>query len=92
MKNQSVIKRIIFDTCTFLLVFVAPWWFMLVLLVAAIFIFPTFYEALFFAVLLDAFHGVPGVSFFGLNIFFTAIISCIFIVSIFLKTRLRFYQ
>jgi hypothetical protein len=69
-----------------------PWWLSLVFICAGIFVFSNFYESFVFALLLDGFNGVPGVGFLGLNTFFVLIIGAVFIVSIFLKTRLKFYQ
>jgi hypothetical protein len=73
------------------LIFIAPWWFTLPLVCLAIFFFGYFYESIFFALLLDGFHGVQGVTFGGTNVFFLAIIGGVFLVSIFLKPRLSFY-
>lgn len=89
--NQPVV-RIIFSIALFFFIFIMPWWLSLAFLCAGIFVFSNFYESLVFALVLDGFYGVPGAGFFGLNTFFISIIGAVFIVSIFLKTRLRFYQ
>lgn len=80
------------DIAIFLLIFVAPWWFPLALVFAGIFLFNHFYESLLFGLLLDGFHGIPGIAFFGLNAFFTLTLGVIFISSVFLKSRIMFYR
>lgn len=88
---MKIIIRIIVDLFIFGLIFIAPWWLSVAVIAAAIFVFQKFFEALFFAVLLDGYHGVTGLTFFELNIFFTSIMSAVLLLSIFLKNRLTFY-
>ncbi len=90
-EKKLKVFRVIADVALFFLIFIAPWWLSLVVVVACIFIFEYFYEALLFAVLLDGFHGVPGTSFFGCDLLFTAIISLALLVALFLRTKLKFY-
>lgn len=84
--------RIVTNCILFILIFIAPWWFSLALVCIGLFFFESFYESVFFGLLLDGYQGVTGLTFFGLNIFFTVFVAVIFIVSIFLKTRLTFYS
>ncbi len=92
LKNELEIKyRIIANLVILASVFIAPWWLTIILITAGVFLFRFFYEAFIFSVLLDGFHGVQGVTFWGLNSLFLTIVGIIFIASIFLKTRLRFY-
>ena len=86
-----VIFRIIVDLILLLAIFIMPWWLSLLLIIAAIFYFNTFYESVIFAILLDGFYGIPGLTFYGINAFFTTVIGVIFILLIFLKPRLKFY-
>lgn len=95
MNNSTLhqpLVRILANIVIFLAVCVAPWWFCLILLCIGMFVFKNFYESLAIALFLDGFHGAPGAAFFGTNTFFITITGVAFIVSIFLKTRLRFYQ
>lgn len=89
---MTLAHRIICDVIFFLLIFVSPWWQSVVLVAAGIFVFRNFYEALLFGVLLDSFHGVTGATFFGLNSLFTIGFGLVIIISLLLKTRLRFYK
>ncbi len=83
--------RIISDLIIFVLIFVAPWWLTLFLLCVGLFYFEYFFESILFALLMDGFHGQPGVTFWGINALCTSIVSVVFLLSIFLKARLRFY-
>ncbi len=84
--------RIIADIVIVILLCIAPWWLSLVLVCAGLFLFESYYESVLFAVFMDGFHGQPGVTFFGINALFTCVVSFVFLVSIFLKTRLTFYR
>ena len=88
---MQIFYRIIADLLILVFIFVAPWWLLILAIIAAIFFFQNFYESFIFAILLDGFYGVPDISFFGTNAFFTATIGVIFFLSIFLKPRLKFY-
>ncbi len=92
MKITQIKYRIIADVLIFSLIFVGPWWLSIVLISAGIFLFRHFYESLALAIFLDGLYSVPGVTFFGTGAFFTIIIVAIFLLSIFLKTRLKFYR
>lgn len=63
----------------------------MLLVCVGIFLFQNYYESLIFAVLLDGYYGVAGLTFFGLNTFFVSVIAFVFLVAIFLKPRLMFY-
>lgn len=89
---MKIISRIIADIVLLGLIFIVPWWFSIILIAAGIFIFSTFYEAFFLAVLLDGFYGASGISLYGYNLFFTFCISAIFILAVLLKNRLKFYS
>jgi len=88
---MKIILRIIADLSIFVAIFIVPWWLAIFLVAVGIFIFDTYYEAFVFALLLDSFHGVTGQSFYGYNTFFILTVGGIFIISIFLKNRLKFY-
>jgi hypothetical protein len=89
---MKIILRIIADCVLLGLIFVVPWWLAVLLIAAGIFLFHNFYEAFVFALFLNGFHGVTGVSFFGYNSYFIFIIGVIFIVAAILKNRLKFYS
>lgn len=88
---MSILFRIAADIVIFISIFTTPWWFSVLLICIVIFWFEFFYESLLFSFFLDGFHGIPGMTFFGINTFFTTVIGVVFLVSIFLKTRLKFY-
>lgn len=83
--------RVIVNIVTLVLLFIVPWWVTLIFVVGSLFVFENFYESIVFGLLLDGFHGQAGITFYGLNALFTITISIVFIISIFLKTRLTFY-
>lgn len=83
--------RIIADIAVLISIFIFPWWFSLLLLIICIFLLNNFYEALFFALLLDGFYGVPRIAFHGYNVFFLAVTGAALLAILFLKPRLRFY-
>lgn len=88
---MGISTRIIADFVIFFLIFIAPWWLTLFLVCVGVFFFEHFFESILFALLMDGFHGQEGMTFFKINALFTIIVSVVFIVSIFLKTRLKFY-
>ncbi len=89
---MNIALRIIVDIVLFISIFTAPWWLTIALAIVSLFIIHGFYEVLIIAVLLDGFHGVPGVSFFGYNLFFTTVISVAFVLTTLIKPRLNFYD
>lgn len=96
--NQDQIKflkktslRICADLALFGFMFVLPWWATIVLFAIGMFVFDYFLEVLVMAFILDGYTGVPGETFYGLNSLLVSITGALFIVSIFLKTRLKFY-
>lgn len=91
MKISQTKYRVIADILLFFLIFVGPWWLLIVLISAGIFLFRNYYESLGLAIFLDGLYSVPNVTFFGSGAFFTIIIAAIFLLSTFLKTRLKFY-
>lgn len=88
---MKLIFRIIFDIVVFISVFILPWWLSLIVILVGIFVWPYFFESFILAIFLDGFHGISGISFHGHNAFFVLLVSVFFIVSMFLKTRLKFY-
>lgn len=93
MSNTTqLLLRILFSIGCFVFIFVLPWWLSIILITAGIFVFPKYFEALVFAILLDGYVGVPSVAFGGTNMFFVSVIGVIFVAALFLKLRLTFYS
>jgi len=88
---MRILFRILAGLGIVVLVFTMPWWLSCIVICAGIFWFGYYYESIFFALLLDGFHGTPGVFVFGSNSFFVVITGFILIVSLLLRTRLTFY-
>ncbi len=84
--------RVLSNLLIVLALFTMPWWFTVLLVLAAIFLFKHFFESLFFAIVLDSYYGAPGASFVGPNIFFLTVLGGTFLLSFFLKKHLRFYE
>lgn len=73
-------------------IFFFPWWYSLALLVAAIFYFTRYYEALFFGLLMDLVYAAEVTEFRGIVLVSFSAAAILFFLIEFLKRRLVFYR
>lgn len=66
-------------------VFIFPWYVPVLLFVVSIFIFEEYYYSVFIGFILDIFYGKIG----QINLFFTISLPLIYILSLFIKDRIR---
>jgi hypothetical protein len=90
--QTNIFLRIVIDIALIIFVFTIPWWLVVPAIIISMFFVHEFYESILFGMLLDGFHGVPGVSFYGYNALFLSIISAALLLVIFIKPRLTFYD
>lgn len=86
-KIKFLKRRILLDLLLLFGVFLLPMWLEFLLVVAMIFLFNDYYEAVIFAIVADAVYSVP-ISFLPVPALYTLVIVSIFVISIFLKRRL----
>lgn len=85
---MKTVFRILFDAFVLVSIFVLPWWLSLALVLVGILVFVGFFESLFFALVLDSFNSLNV----AWSPSFLLIIGLVFLMSIPLKDRLKFYN
>lgn len=88
MKQSRFVIRIVTSLCLFILVPIIPWWGTSVLLLIAIFIFDSYYEALIVGIFLDEIYGAPLAVFGSFHFLFFLYTALLIITTFFLKKRL----
>ncbi|NQV88420.1 MAG: hypothetical protein HQ402_02615 [Parcubacteria group bacterium] len=86
------ILRIIIDALLFIGIFVFPGYIFVIVALALVFYFNSYYEILIAGFIIDSVYGVSLDMFFGLNFAFTLYSAIIFLTSLYLKKKLKFYQ
>lgn len=85
-------KRILFDVCLLLGVFLLPWWAVLALCLLGIFLFNNFYEFIVIFLLNYAIYGQASNGWFASNIYLPIILIVVFLLIRALKRQFIFYQ
>lgn len=84
-------RRILFNFILLLFLVFLPWWTFVILLVFALFLFPSFYEAILWAFTADLLYGSSELAIGGIAILFAlSALLALGVVEIF-KLHLRFY-
>ena len=84
--------RVIANIFLFLSVLFLPWWMTAIFIIAALFIFKNFYEAIAWGFFGDLLYGISIAAFFNFGLFLTLGAGTIFFIVEFLKKRIRYYQ
>lgn len=83
--------RIILNILIMVAIAVFPWWFSVALIIFGIFTFKSFYEAIFFGMVIDSVYGVHKNLFFGYNFVFILLFLILITFVEWMKKRLRVY-
>jgi hypothetical protein len=87
-----MMKRIIFDILLLISVIVCPWWFTVIFAIATLYLFKSFNEVIFFALIMDILYGQISSTFYWSDYKFTVFFIIILITSFFIKKYLKFYN
>lgn len=85
-------KRIIFDILLFLCIFIAPFWFNVLLLIIGIFLFDDYYEFIITGVIIFYLYSTPGVSITSSPLFFSSIIIISYITIQIIRDNIILYK
>lgn len=85
-------KRVIFDVAIFILLFIAPWWIGLILLLLGIFIFSDYYEFIIGLLIIFSVYSIPGNEIFHSPVFFSAVTIVIYVLIQLLKNNIILYK
>lgn len=91
-KKPSTLARFICFCVVLISIIWAYWWIVLILAIVFLFIFPSYYELLFWGVLYDSLYGAPLASFFNFPYVVTLAAMVLFMISYFLRKRLLAYE
>ncbi|HEY4490058.1 MAG TPA: hypothetical protein VJC12_02275 [Candidatus Paceibacterota bacterium] len=83
MNTRQHLKRIFIDILLFVSVFIAPWWFTVILGFILVFLFENFYEVLIIGLIIDSLYGAHSLT-------WTIAFSLLFLFSLFVKKHLKF--
>lgn len=83
--------RVILDILIIIGIAIFPWWFSLALVIFGIFVFQSFYEAVFFGAIIDSIYSLAKDIFFGSNFIFILFFLILVIFIEWIKKRLRVY-
>jgi hypothetical protein len=86
---KLVVIRILVDCLIFICAIIAPWWLTLILALCAALYFKNYFELVAAGLVIDSIYGVPRASFFYFQYIFTAGTFIIFLIFVFVKSRLR---
>lgn len=81
-------KRIPWDILCLVLVFIAPWWVVLILGVIGVILFPWYLEIIFLGVLFDVLYGGIAISWYR-HLIHTAIFTVPLLVAEYIKPKLN---
>lgn len=85
-------KRILIDAVLFLAILFLPPIFSMVIALFLLYYFESFYEIIFVGLVIDSLYGRPVADLYDFSYSMTFISSALFISSIFIKRRLKFYS
>ena len=85
-------KRVIFDVAIFILLYIAPWWIGLILLLLGIFIFSDYYEFIIGLLIIFSVYSIPGNEIFHSPVFFSAVTIVIYVLIQLLKNNIILYK
>lgn len=85
-------KRIVYDICIFLGIFLLPWWAVFALCLLGIFLFNNFYEFIFVFLLNYAVYGNSSHGLLASNIYLPLILILVFFIVRALKRQFIFYK
>jgi len=89
-KNEKIL-RVVTDIFLFLALFILPWWLFVIILFLFLFWYKTFYEFIFFAIMLDVLFSAPYMSFLHAHMY-TIISIVIFYIIEMIKSRILAYR
>ncbi len=88
-----MITRLLFFCVLTFLLLLAPWWMLALALLVGIAIFPTYYEAVFFALASDILYGSTSSGVFHRGVSFSlCILALLLVMELFVKRFTRFYE
>lgn len=82
--------RVVLDILLFLSLILLPWWLTTLIVVALLFYFPKFYEAIFAGFFMDAVFATSTSTLADFQFFFTTLYILLFIIFEVLKPHIRF--
>lgn len=85
-------KRIIFDTILFILVFVCPWWVSLLGIIIGIFVFCNFYEYIGVCFIIFALYSVNNERFISSPVYFSLIVIISYLIIQVIKSHIILYK
>lgn len=85
-------KRIIFDVLMIVLLFVTPWWVTLILAVAGLFIFSSYYEFLLFSTLIYVISANVNATDFWSSLFIYSSIILFYLLTQYLRRHIILYK
>ncbi|MDB5259580.1 MAG: hypothetical protein JWO73_788 [Candidatus Taylorbacteria bacterium] len=89
IKTYNIQIRIAAAILMLALIAWAPWWLIILAMIAGGICFDVYYEVLIFGVMIDALYGTSGQGIFNLQIKYTLIAIPLFFIAIMLRKRLR---
>jgi hypothetical protein len=80
-------KRVIFSLSLILSTFIFPWWVSILMSILGLLYFENLYEVILVGLIIDVLYGVKF-SFYGFNLFFTAILTSGLYLIVKIKTQI----
>jgi len=85
-------KRALFDALLFVFVFLLPWWMVILFSIIGIFVFKSYYEFLFFSIIVYILYSVPKHSSFDTSIFVYLGIIVFYLLVQYLRRSIILYK